>query len=275
MKQQTLHRAFSVEGKGLHTGCWIHATFLPAAPDFGIRLSRVDLPEKPTYEASARYVTATNRGTVLENGVWRISTVEHALSALYAMGITNCLIELDGAEMPILDGSAAMFVEEIKKTGIKQEAKEAKTWVVQEPIRFENGKGSIMLITPAEDYEVEVLVDFPRTIVGKQRAEIKDLMTYALEIAPARTFCFFKEILPLLFIGLIRGGRLNNALVIGRRKYFSPLRLENEPARHKLLDVIGDLSLLGCRIQGHIYVERPGHGFNTTVAKSLIERIAE
>lgn len=275
MKQQTLHRAFSVEGKGLHTGRWIHATFLPAAPDFGIRLRRVDLPEKPTYEASARYVTATNRGTVLENGVWRVSTVEHALSALYAMGITNCLIELDGAEMPILDGSAAMFVEEIKKAGIKQEAKEAKTWVVQEPIRFENGKGSIMLITPAEDYEVEVLVDFPRTIVGRQRAEIKDLMTYAQEIAPARTFCFFKEILPLLFIGLIRGGRLNNALVIGRRKYFSPLRLENEPARHKLLDVIGDMSLLGCRIQGHIYVERPGHGFNTTVAKSLIERIAE
>ena len=275
MKQQTLNRAFVVEGKGLHTGRWIRASFLPADPDTGIRLSRVDLPGKPTCEASARYVTATNRSTVLEHGTWRVSTVEHALSALYAMGITNCLIELDGPEMPILDGSAERFVEEIMKAGIQQQAAEAKTWVVPETIRFDNGKGSVILITPADDYEVKAVVDFPSTIVGRQEAEIKDLTTYPTEIAPARTFCFLKEILPLLFIGLIRGGRLNNALVIGRHKFLSPLRFSNEPARHKLLDVIGDLSLIGCRIKGHIYIERPGHGFNTMVAKSLIERITQ
>ncbi len=295
MNQRTINKAFKVEGKGLHTGRWVHACFQPAPPDHGVRFCRTDLAGQPTYEASARYVTGTNRGTVLENGAWTVSTVEHALSALYAMGITNCLIALDGPEMPILDGSAKPFVEAIEQVGMVEQEREAKTWVVTEPFAYEDGKGSVMRITPADDYEVEVVIDFHSPVLGRQTAELKDLTTYPSQIAEARTFCFMREIRPLLALGLIKGGDLQNALVIydkhmwqwkmnrlsrkfgqpyrdaSKLGYMSPLHFENEPARHKLLDVMGDLSLIGCRIQGHIYVERPGHGFNTTCAKMLLE----
>lgn len=297
MKQQTIGHSFELVGKGLHTGDVITAVFCPADVNTGIRIQRSDLPNQPTYEALASYVTQTTRGTVLECGEWRVSTIEHAMSALYAMGITNCLITLNGAEMPILDGSAMPFVEQIQQAGIVSQPAEAKEWVVTEPLTFDNGQGSTMHILPSDQYEVQVKVDYPLPIVGIQGAHIIDLASYPQEIAVARTFCFLREIKPLLQLGLIRGGDLANALVIydkhicqwtmnrmtrrlrqphvdaSQLGYLSPLKYENEPARHKLLDVIGDLALVGARIRGRIVVVRPGHGFNTSCAKQIKEQI--
>lgn len=299
MKQRTLISEFSVSGKGLHTGLEITARFCPAAENTGIRICRVDLPDRPTHEAIADYVTQTRRGTVLEKGTWRVSTVEHALSALYALGITNCLIETNAPEVPILDGSAWPYVEAIQRVGIQEQNAEAAEWVVTEPITFDNGKGSTMRITPAEDYEVNVEINFPSPILHIQQASLVNLRDYAAEIAPARTFCFLREIEWLLRLGLIKGGDLNNALVIydkplsqrvldkmtdklgqprldaSKLGYLSPLKYENEPARHKLLDVMGDLALIGVRIRGKIEATCPGHGFNTACAKELCAKLKE
>lgn len=270
----------------------ITARFCPAAENTGIRICRVDLPGKPTFEALADYVTQTRRGTVLENGAWKVSTVEHALSALYALGVTNCLIEVNAPEVPILDGSAKPFVENILRVGITVQNADAKEWVVTEPVSFSH-KNSRMTILPAEKYEVAVDVNYPSPILHEQHAELKDLVDYPEQIAQARTFCFLREIEWLLRLGLIKGGDLNNALVIydkpisqrvmdkmtdklqqprldaSQLGYLSPLLYENEPARHKLLDVIGDMALLGVRIRGRIEAACPGHGFNTSCAKQI------
>ena len=267
MKQKTIKSEFEFEGKGLHTGLKIHAKFLPAEENTGICIRRTDLEGQPCYEARVEYVSATERGTVLENGTWRVSTIEHAMSALYAMGITNCVIELDAPEMPILDGSAMPFVAAILMSGIE------------------------------EQEELEVEISFPGQILHDQKAELKDLSTYAKDIASARTFCFVREIAYLLSRGLIRGGDLKNALVIyeypisqeamdqltdalgqprqqaDKLGYLSPLKYENEPARHKLLDLIGDFSLLGVRLQGRISAYRPGHGPNTECVNYLKSKI--
>lgn len=293
MKQHTLKDSFSFEGKGLHTGLYIHATFYPAAKNTGIRLRRVDLPNQPTHEALAEYVSATERGTVVERGKWKISTVEHALSALYAMGVDNCLIELDGPEMPILDGSARMFVQAIQQVGLEEQDAEQKVFVVEKPIEYRSEHGNHMLLLPSEQYEVEVTLRYPTGLLQEQRAELNDLNDYAREVSAARTFCFMREIEPLLRMGLIKGGDLKNALVIyetplsqegfdliadklgqphmdaTKLGYLSPLNYPNEPARHKLLDLIGDMSLLGCRIQGRIIATRPGHTFNTQCCRQL------
>lgn len=296
MKQKTIGKSFEFAGKGLHTGLKIRAVFLPTAPDTGIRLKRVDLPEQPCYEARTKYVSATERGTVLEHGAWRISTIEHALSALYALGITNCLIELDAPEMPILDGSAAPFVEAILKAGIVEQDAEAKTYVVKERVLYMTENGSEYIIEPAEREEFEVGISFPGKILHDQTATLSNLENYPSEIASARTFCFVREIAYLLGKGLIKGGDLQNALVIyeypipqeqmdkltdalGQPRqdatklgYISPLKYQNEPARHKLLDLIGDFSLLGVRLQGKITAFRPGHGPNTDCARFLTEK---
>ncbi len=298
MRQQTLKTGFSVEGKGLHTGQLIHAAVLPAEENTGIRLCRTDLPGRPSYEALADYVGGTSRGTVLENGKWKISTVEHLLAALYAMGVTNCLIETDAPEIPIMDGSSLPFVREIEKAGVMPQEAEAKEWAVKEPIRLDNGKGSTMLLEPSDKYEVEVHVDYPSPVLNKQSAVLTDLSDFAAEIAPARTFCFLREIEWLLRLGLIKGGDMQNALVIYDKKvsqwslnrmadkmgqprldadklgYLSPLKYDNEPARHKLLDIIGDLSLTGCRLRGKITATCPGHGFNTWCCRQLRTIIA-
>lgn len=297
MKQHTIAQPFTFEGKGLHTGVYIHATFTPAAENYGIRLRRTDLPDQPTHHAYADYVSATERGTVLEHGSWRISTVEHALSALYALGIDNCLISVDGPELPILDGSALPFVKAIQKAGIVEQDAEAEVYVVREPIEYISEHGNRLLLMPSDHYQVEVQVCYPSHILKRQRAELRDLADYPREIASARTFCFVREIEPLLRMGLIKGGDLKNALVIyetpmsqegldyltdklgqphldaTKLGYLSPIHYHNEPARHKLLDIIGDLSLVGCRIQGRIYAEKPGHTFNTSCARQLRNKI--
>ena len=298
MKQHTLKSSFSFEGKGLHTGLHIHATFLPAAENTGVQICRTDLEGRPTYEAIADYVTATERGTVLERGAWKVSTVEHALSALYAMGVDNCLIEVDGPEMPILDGSAKYYLQAIEQVGLQEQEAEQKVFVVTEPIEYISERGNKMVILPCDHYEAGVTVAYDSGILREQSAEIKDLADYKRELSAARTFCFVREIEPLLRMGLIKGGDLQNALVIyetpmsqegldymtdklGQPRldatklgYLSPLNYPNEPARHKLLDLIGDMSLVGCRIQGKIAALRPGHTFNTQCAKRLRNKIA-
>jgi UDP-3-O-[3-hydroxymyristoyl] N-acetylglucosamine deacetylase/3-hydroxyacyl-[acyl-carrier-protein] dehydratase len=275
----------------------IHATFLPAEENTGVRICRTDLEGRPTYEAVADYVTATERGTVLERGAWKVSTVEHALSALYALGVDNCLIDVDGPEMPILDGSAKYYVQAIQKVGLQEQEAEQKVFVVKEPIEYISERGNKMLILPSDKYEVEVTITYPTGLLREQKAELYNLAEYSREISSARTFCFVREIEPLLRMGLIKGGDLQNALVIyetpmsqegldymtdklGQPRldatklgYLSPLNYPNEPSRHKLLDIIGDMSLVGCYIQGKIMALRPGHTFNTQCAKQLRNKI--
>ena len=297
MKQHTLASSFSFSSKGLHTGLDINATFSPAEPNTGVRICRADLEGRPTYEALADYVTATERGTVLECGAWKVSTVEHALSALYAMGVDNCLITVDAPEMPILDGSAKLYIQAIEQVGLQEQDAEQKVYVVKEPIEYISERGNQMLLLPCDHYEAEVTITYPTGLLREQKARIERLEDYKRELSLARTFCFVREIEPLLRMGLIKGGDLQNALVIyetpmtqegldymtdklGQPRldatklgYLSPLNYPNEPARHKLLDLIGDMSLCGYRIQGKIVALRPGHTFNTQCCKQFRNKI--
>ena len=296
MKQQTLQQAFELTGKGLHTGVMIHVRVVPSEENTGIQICRTDLAGAPCFRADVKYVTATSRGTVLENGAWKVSTVEHMMAAFYAMGLTNCKVETDAPEVPILDGSAMPWVNAIRQVGLKEQEAQVKEWVITEPITLDNGKGSTLTILPAEQYQVEVHVDYGSPILGKQTAVLEDLTQFTDEIATARTFCFLREIKPLLQMGLIKGGDMQNALVIYDKKiwqwtmnrladklgqprrdakdlgYLSPLKFENEPARHKLLDVVGDMALLGCYIRGKLIATKPGHGFNTWCGKQLAQQ---
>ena len=297
MKQKTLKDEFTLTSVGLHTGLQITATFHPAPADTGVCLRRVDLPGKPCYQALADYVSGTERGTVLERGKWKISTVEHALSALYALGVDNCIIDVDAPEIPILDGSARIFVREIERVGTVEQDADRKVYVVDKPIEYISEHGHVMRIEPCDHYEVDVTIAFQSVLLREQHAQLTKLEDYPREIASARTFCFVREIEPLLRVGLIKGGDLKNALVIYETEmsqegmdyfcdklgqphldakklgYLSPLNYQNEPARHKLLDVIGDMSLLGLHIQGRIVAYKPGHTFNTQCVRRLRNQI--
>ena len=294
MKQHTINNSFTLSGKGLHTGLFINASFLPAEPDTGICIRRVDLAGKPCFEAVADYVTNTARGTVLQNGEWGVSTIEHTLSALYSLNIDNCIIEIDAPEMPILDGSAKLIVESLLKAGIKEQPAEQKTLVINKNISHESGNSKID-IQPFDRFCVEVNIEFPSPILNKQTASLNSLDDYISEISAARTFVFVREVLPLLQMGLIKGGDLQNAIVIydqqmsqqdfdklatqlqqptqdaSKLRYLCDLHFDNEPARHKLLDIIGDLALVGRHIQGKVIATCPGHGINTAFAKKLKE----
>lgn len=296
-KQHTLKDSFTLHSVGLHTGLDVTATFLPAPENTGIWIRRVDLPKQPCFQALADYVSATERGTVLEHGKWKVSTVEHALSALYAMEVDNCIIEVNAPEMPILDGSARPFVKEIQRVGLEEQNAEQQVYMVKEPIEYMSEHGHLIRIEPCDHYEVDVTIAFPSRLLREQHATLTDLKTYPREIAAARTFCFVREIEPLLRVGLIKGGDLKNALVIYETEmsqegmdyfcdkmgqphmdatklgYLSPLNYQNEPARHKLLDVIGDFSLLGMRLQGKIIAFKPGHTFNTQCVRRLRNQI--
>ena len=297
MHQHTLKDSFTLSSVGLHTGLNITATFRPAPANTGVCLRRVDLPGEPCHQALADYVSATERGTVLEYGKWKVSTVEHALSALYALGVDNCIIDVDGPEMPILDGSSRFFVREIRRVGLEEQDAEQKVYVVSEPIEYVSEHGHRLRIEPCDHYEVDVTIAFQSILLREQHATLTNLKDYPQEIAAARTFCFVREIEPLLRVGLIKGGDLKNALVIYETEmsqegmdyfcdkmgqprldakklgYLSPLNYLNEPARHKLLDVIGDLSLLGLRLQGRIIAYKPGHTFNTQCVRRLRNQI--
>ena len=286
MKQHTLKDSFTLSSVGLHTGLHVTATFHPADANTGVCLRRVDLPGQPCHQALADYVSGTERGTVLERGKWKISTVEHALSALYAMGVDNCIIDVDAPEMPILDGSARFFVREIARVGLLEQDAEQQVYVVREPIEYVSEHGHSMRIEPCDHYEVDVTIAFPSVLLREQHATLKALSDYPKDIAAARTFCFVREIEPLLRVGLINETEMSqegmdyfcdkmgqphmDATKLG---YLSPLNYLNEPARHKLLDVIGDLSLIGMRIQGRVVAYKPGHTFNTQCVRRLRNQI--
>jgi UDP-3-O-[3-hydroxymyristoyl] N-acetylglucosamine deacetylase/3-hydroxyacyl-[acyl-carrier-protein] dehydratase len=297
-KQSTIGNSFTLSGKGLHTGLNINANFLPAKENTGIVFRRVDLEEQVEIPALASYVSATERGTVLKKDNASVSTIEHIMSAFMAHGIDNCIIEVNAPEVPILDGSAKYVVEAINKVGIKELDAERKYFEVKEEMTFTNGTSTIKLL-PADDFCAEVTVDFNSPILKRQSASICGFTDYDKEISTARTFVFVREIALLLQHNLIKGGDLDNAIVIYDQPlpkdaitaickelkvpaievedlgYLNhrPLEWENEPARHKLLDLIGDMSLVGCPIKGKIIAEKPGHGYNTFVAQEILKLI--
>lgn len=295
MKQKTIKQPFSISGKGLHTGLEITLTFNPAADDTGILIKRVDLPEQPLLEALAENVAETTRGTVLKKGEVQVSTVEHVMSALYALGIDNCILEVNAPEFPILDGSARFFVEGINKVGIEEQKEDKDYYVVQKKIEYTIPEtGARIIILPDDEFSIDVHIGFDSPVLANQYASITSLSEFEKEISTARTFVFVREIEPLLKMNLIKGGDLKNAIVIYDKLmpqedldaladlmgqphrcakelgYINgELQYSNEPARHKLLDVIGDLALIGYPIKGKIIATFPGHRVNTETAKLI------
>lgn len=299
-KQQTLNNSFSVSGKGLHTGLRLTATFLPAPENHGYKIQRTDLEGQPTIDAVADHVTETTRGTVLNQKDVKVSTVEHAMAALYAAGVDNCLIQVDGPELPILDGSALPYIEQINAVGLKEQAADKDVYIIRKKIEFRDEEtGSCITVLPDERFCVDVHISYDSRIISNQYASLDNMDRFASEIAGARTFVFVREIEPLLNAGLIKGGDLDNAIVIYERQLdqervdkltaimnvphvdannlgylnHKPLVWDNEPARHKLLDLIGDLALIGKPIQGRIIATRPGHTINNKFARTLRKEI--
>ncbi len=299
-KQHTLSESISISGTGLHTGILVDMTLQPANPGFGIQFQRVDLPNQPLIKADCDLVTDTSRGTTLQVGDAKVSTVEHILAALVGLGVDNLLIELNGPEVPIMDGSSAPFIEAIEKVGVlEQEA--AKAWysIDENIFHYDENKRVEMVALPALDYQITTLIDFNSPVLGTQHAALKTIKEFKSEISPCRTFCFLHELETLLENDLIKGGDINNAIVVVDKpvtkeemtrlaKVFKrdkievksegylnnlELRFPNEPARHKLLDVIGDLALIGYPIKARIIANRPGHSSNVEFAKKIKQYI--
>jgi len=299
-KQHTLVEPISISGTGLHSGINVDMTLKPANPGFGYQFQRTDLPDMPIIKADCDLVTDTSRGTTLEKGDCKVSTVEHILAALVGMGIDNCLIELNGPEIPIIDGSSAPFADIIEKSGvIEQDA--AKVWYTIDTniSYYDEVKKVEITALPAVNYQITTLIDFNSPVLGTQHASLKAMKDFKTEIAPCRTFCFLHELEMLLDNNLVKGGDINNAIVVvdkpvtdeemtrlakafGREKmeiksegYLNnlELRFTNEPARHKLLDVVGDLALIGFPIKAHIIANRPGHSSNVEFAKKIKQYI--
>lgn len=300
MKQLTLNGEFSVKGKGLHTGLEIEATFLPAPENHGYKIQRLDLEGEPVIDALAENVTDTDRGTVLERGDVRVSTVEHALAALYAAGVDNCLIKVTGPEIPILDGSARQFSEAIEKVGLCEQNADKNFYVVKRKIEVKDPQtGAHLTVLPDSDFSVDVMISYDSPVLSNQFARLENMSGFKTEISGSRTFVFVREIESLLNANLIKGGDLDNAIVIYDKEMSQenldhlsdlmgvehkqvnelgfinnrPLEFENEPARHKLLDVLGDTALIGRPLTGRIIACRPGHKINTTFAKLIRKEI--
>ncbi len=300
MKQLTLNGEFTLKGKGLHTGLEIEATFLPAPENHGYKIQRVDLEGEPVIDALAENVTDTARGTVLMRGDVRVSTVEHALAALYAAGVDNCLIKVTGPEMPILDGSARYFSEAIERVGVVEQTVDKNYYVVKRKIEVRDPEtGAHLTVLPDSEFSVDVMISYDSPVLSNQFARLETMADFKSEISASRTFVFVREIEPLLNANLIKGGDLDNAIVIYDREmsqenldhisdlvgvehkqvselgYINnrPLEYENEPARHKLLDVLGDTALIGRPLKGRIIACRPGHKINTTFAKQIRKEI--
>jgi UDP-3-O-[3-hydroxymyristoyl] N-acetylglucosamine deacetylase/3-hydroxyacyl-[acyl-carrier-protein] dehydratase len=293
--QKTIKTSFSVKGKGLHTGLDITLTFNPAPENHGVKIKRVDLKDQPIIDALAENVKGTTRGTVLSKDNVEVSTIEHALAALYALGIDNCLLEVNAQEFPILNGSALIFVEEIEKAGIEDQHAEKDFFYVKSRIEYKDEEtGSSIILLPDSKFSVDTHISYPSQILSNQYASLEDLSQFKKEIAGCRTFVFVREIEHLLTQDLIKGGDLENAIVIYDeelpQKEFNRiaeltnhntiissqlgylnggLKFDNEPARHKLLDVIGDLALIGRPIIGKVIATKPGHKINTNFAKQI------
>ena len=300
VKQKTIKAAISLTGVGLHTGKEVKITFKPAPINNGYTFVRVDLEGQPIIEADANYVVNTQRGTNLEKLGVKIQTPEHVLAALVGCDLDNVIIELDASELPIMDGSSKYFVEAIEKAGIQEQEAKRNVYVVKEIISFTDEEtGSEILVMPSDDYQITAMVDFGTKVLGTQNANLKSIADFKTEIADSRTFSFLHELESLLDDGLIKGGDLNNAIVYVDKeiseKTMSSLKVAfgkeelsvkpngildnltlhypNEAARHKLLDVIGDLSLIGTRIQGKVIANKPGHFVNTQFAKKMAKII--
>lgn len=296
MKQMTLKGSFSLCGKGLHTGLSLTVTFNPAPENTGYKIQRIDLEGMPTIDAVAENVVDTQRGTVLGKGDVRVSTVEHGLAALYTLGIDNCLIQVNGPEFPILDGSAAMYIDKINEVGI-EELNAPKDWyVIRKKIEVKDEEsGSCITILPDDEFSLTAMCSFNSKFINSQFATLDKVEDFSKEIAPARTFVFVRDIEPLLKASLIKGGDLDNAIVIYEKQIsqeqldkladmlhvehrdatelgyiqHKPLVWENECTRHKLLDIIGDMALIGKPIKGRIIATRPGHTINNKFARQM------
>jgi len=296
MKQLTLNAPFTLSGKGLHSGLKLSAEFCPAPENHGYKIQRTDLEGAPTIDCLADFVISTNRGTEIGRGDVNVCTIEHAMAALYASGVDNCLIKVNGPEIPILDGSAQPFIDAIATVGLAEQKADKEYYVVKHKIEVsDEATGSKIMILPDDEFSVEVKVNFDSPVLANQYASMEHVSDFAKEIAPARTFVFVREIEPLLSAGLIKGGDLDNAIVIydspmATDKIQSiadivgvecpkvesygyinptPLQFENEPARHKLLDIVGDMALIGRPLKGKVIATKPGHGINTRIAKEI------
>lgn len=301
-KQHTIKKSVSVSGVGLHTGKTVTLTFKPAPANHGCKFQRIDLDDQPVINADVNRVVSTQRGTTIQVGKAQINTVEHVLSALAGLKIDNTLIELDGPETPIMDGSAAPFVKALLEAGIEEQEETREYFEIEEPIiYYDEATGSEMMALPSDTFEVTTLIDFNSPVLGQQFASLKSLDEYEQEIAPCRTFVFLHELEYLYKQNLIKGGDLDNAIVIVDRPVeqaeldqlakllgkpsvkvedtgiLNTLKLHftNEPARHKLLDVIGDVALLGAPIKGRIVATKPGHKTNVEFTKILKKHYLE
>lgn len=301
-KQKTLAASFSLKGKGLHTGLDIEITFNPAPENHGYKIKRTDLEGQPVIDALAENVVATQRGTVLKKNNVQVSTIEHAMAALYAFEIDNCLIEVNAPEFPILDGSARYFAEAIQKVGSVEQNAPRDYYIVKHKIEVKDEEsGASLIILPDEKFTVNVLISFDSPVLNNQFASMNDLSEFPSELAASRTFVFVREIEMLLNNNLIKGGDLDNAIVIYDQKLpqesldkladmmnvphlnlkelgyinHEPLVFDNEPARHKLLDVIGDVALIGKPIRGRIIATRPGHKINNLFARMIRKDIKQ
>jgi len=294
-KQQTLKESFSFSGKGLHTGLDITVTFNPAPVDNGYTIQRIDLPEQPIIEAIADNVAATQRGTVVKKGDVVVSTIEHAMAALYCAGIDNCAIQVNAPEFPILDGSAILYAEAIEKTGVVEQEAKREVFRITKKYEVTDENGLKLEIFPDDHFSVTTFVDYPSPVLNNQFAVLNNVADFKDQVAAARTFVFVREIQPLLNANLIKGGDLDNAVVIYDQKVEQgdldklasaigaeapsaetlgyvqkrPLAWDNEPARHKLLDIIGDIALVGKFIQGRIIATKPGHMINNKLARAV------
>ena len=299
-KQKTLKGSFSLFGKGLHTGLSLTVTFNPAPENFGYKIQRIDLEGQPSIDAIAENVVDTQRGTVLSRGEVRVGTIEHGMAALYALGIDNCMIQVNGPEFPILDGSAAMYVDKIHEVGIEEQNAEKDYYIIRKKIEIKDDQsGSCITILPDDNFSITAMCSFQSKFINSQFATLDDIANFTDEIAPARTFVFVRDIVPLLEANLIKGGDLDNAIVIYEKEVtqekldqladvlkvphmdakkigyiqHKPLLWENECTRHKLLDIIGDMALIGKPIKGRIVATRPGHTINNKFARQMRKEI--
>ena len=300
MKQKTLKGSFSLFGKGLHTGLNLTVTFIPAPENTGYKIQRIDLEGEPIIDAIAENVVDTQRGTVLGKGDARVSTVEHGLAALYASGIDNCLIQVNGPEFPILDGSAIKYVEKINEIGIEEQNAPKDWYIIRKKIEVKDeNTGSCITILPDDEFSLTVMCSFESKFINSQFATVNKVEDFPTEIAPARTFVFVRDIEPLLQANLIKGGDFDNAIVIYERQttqerldmladmlhvehrdandlgyiQHKPLQWDNECTRHKLLDIVGDMALIGKPIKGRIIATRPGHTINNKFARLMRREI--
>jgi len=301
-KQRTLKDSFTLQGKGLHTGLSITITFNPAPENHGYKIKRVDMKGQPIIDAVAENVGATQRGTVLIKDNIQVSTVEHAMAALYAMEVDNCLIEVNAPEFPILDGSAIQYVEQIKKVGLLQQDEERDYFIVRRKMEVvDEETGSKLILLPDDHFCINSFIEFDSKYIPNQSATLDNIEDFEKEIARSRTFVFVREIQKLLEAGLIKGGDLDNAIVIYERQvsqdqldqladligvphkdarelgYLNNKSIiyPNEPARHKLLDIIGDIALIGKPLKGRVIATRPGHKINNKLARLIRKQIKQ